>query len=317
MRILKASSFLAAVCLFAGTAFSWAETVRVGTWKTQQTIQPFVYKQFLAQGQPVEVRSFTNPGDMKNALLAGSLDVTGTTIVQAIISASKGEPVVIVASMASKCSALVVRKESRITKASDLKGKKIGYVPGTMHQVLLLEVLAKAGLTPKDVKLIRVDFFDMLTALSRKQIDAFLSGEPYPTIAQLNGVGRVLSYPYFGDSVGTINSAMLTTRDEISRHPGRIQEVVTAHVKATAFLKKNNDAWIREAAQFGFDPKILKAAANNIDLSWDIDKNYIRHTKSLAERMKALGMIERMPNIESLFDTRFVAAAKKTLKATK
>ncbi len=313
MKTLRISSFLIAACLLAGTALSWAETVRVGTWKTQQTIQPFVYQQFLPKGQSVEVRSFTNPGDMKTALLAGSLDFTGTTLVQAIISASKGEPVVIVASLSNKCSALVVRKDSQINKPADLKGKRIGYVPGTMHHVLLLETLAKAGLTVRDVKLIRVDFFDMLAALSRNKIDAFLSGEPYPTIAKIQGTGKILSYPYFGNSIGQINSGMLTTRNEITTNPAKIQALVTAHVQATEYLKKNTDAWIREAAFFGFDPKVLKAAAANIELSWDIDDAYIKHAKSLADRMKSLGVIERLPNMDTLFDTRFVKTARKSL----
>ena len=67
---------------------------RVGTWKTAQTIQPFVYQQFLPK-QPVEVFPFTNPADQKMALLAGSLDLCGTTIAHAIHSASRGEPVVV------------------------------------------------------------------------------------------------------------------------------------------------------------------------------------------------------------------------------
>ena len=56
-----------------------AETWNVGTWKTAQTIQPFLYEPF-ANGATVKVHPFTNPGDQKAALLAGSLDMTGTTL---------------------------------------------------------------------------------------------------------------------------------------------------------------------------------------------------------------------------------------------
>ncbi|WP_293395496.1 hypothetical protein [Peptoclostridium sp.] len=38
----------------------------------------------------------------------------------------------------------------------------IGYVPGTMHHILLMETLQMAGLDiNKDVTLKRIDFFDM------------------------------------------------------------------------------------------------------------------------------------------------------------
>jgi len=289
------------------------EPFHVGTWKLQQTIQPFVYNKFLPKNIDVEVKTFTNPGDQKNALLAGSLDFTGTTIVQAIISSSKGEPVVLVSGLTNKCSALVAGNDSGINKPSDLKGKRIGYVPGTMHHILLLETLSKAGLSAKDVELIRVDFFDMAAALGRKQIDAFLSGEPAPTLVQSSGSGRILSYPYFDDSIGKINAGMLVTREMIQKHPEKVQALVTAHAKATEYLKKNPNIWLDEAAKLGQKPEILKAAASNIDLIWDIDDTFITHAKNLAAKMKELGVIEKMPDWNTLFDTRFVKAARKAL----
>ena len=73
-----------------------AVNMTVGTWKTAQTIQPFIYDKFVNEGETVEVKPFTNPGDMKTALLAGDLDFTGTTWATAIMAASKGEPVKVV-----------------------------------------------------------------------------------------------------------------------------------------------------------------------------------------------------------------------------
>jgi hypothetical protein len=80
------------VCLLACLAVSAmahaadGEPFRVGTWKTAQTIQPFLYEWF-SPGTRVDVRPFTNPGDQKAALLAGSLDMTGTTLALARVLA--------------------------------------------------------------------------------------------------------------------------------------------------------------------------------------------------------------------------------------
>ena len=149
-----------------------SEKVTVGTWKTAQTITPYFYDEFMPES--VEVLPFTNPGDQKTALLAGSLDMCGTTLVTAITAASKGEPVKIVTSLCNKCSALVVDKDYGIQSEADLKGKRIAYVPGTMHHALLLEVLKRNGINPDtDVELKRIDFFDMGQALVNGDIDAF------------------------------------------------------------------------------------------------------------------------------------------------
>jgi len=61
-----------------------AQDLRVGTWKTAQTIQPFFYQSFLPDPHKIRVFSFTNPADQKMALLAGSLDMCGTTLAHAI-----------------------------------------------------------------------------------------------------------------------------------------------------------------------------------------------------------------------------------------
>lgn len=107
-----------------------------------------------------------------------------------------GQPVVVVAALCNKCSALMVQKDGPVRTIADLKGRKIGYVSGTMHEILLREALQRNGLAPAiDVTLVRVDFFDMGTALAKGGIDAFLSGEPFPTLAVVQGFGKILSYP--------------------------------------------------------------------------------------------------------------------------
>lgn len=292
-----------------------ADQYRVGTWKTAQTIQPFFYKEFLRQGETVTVAPFTNPADQKTALLAGSLDMTGTTLAHAIQSAVMGQPVVVVAALCNKCSALVVRTDGPIRQVSDLKGKKIGYVPGTMHEILLRETLSRNGLAAdKDVTLVRIDFFDMGTALAQGAIDAFLSGEPFPSVAVAQTYGRILAYPYFDESVGTINAGILVTRAMIDKHPEKVQQLVTAHARATELLRRDRDRWLKEAETFGTQRAVLEQAAANIELAWRMDDDFIRKARNLGERMQALGVIDRQPDYDLLFDLRFVAKAQEDMR---
>jgi NitT/TauT family transport system substrate-binding protein len=292
------------------------QRVSVGTWKTAQTIAPFGYQRFLEGQYEVEVLPFTNPGDQKTALLAGSLRMCGTTLVHAITSASRGEPVVLVAAQCDKCSALAVRKNSEIRDPADLRGKKIGYVPSTMHDLLLRETLTRAGLDPlRDVKLVRIDFFDMGQALSTGAIDAFLSGEPFPTMAKLDGYGRILSYPYFDDSIGTLNAGMLVTRREIEENPGLVQDLVTAHALATEYYSAHPEEWLSAASEFGTPLEILKEAAENIALTWKMDEKYLQAARNLGKQMLALGMITQEPDYDQLFDLRFQEEAARAVAA--
>lgn len=313
LSVILSATILAGSMVGCGkkTESSDAKNMTVGTWKTAQTIQPFFYDEFSDESENLEVKPFTNPVDMKTALLSGDLDFTGTTWVTAIMAASKGEPIKVVASMTEKCSALVVGKDSGINTTKDLKGKTIAYVPGTMHHILLLEVLNRAGLDPdKDVTLKKIDFFDMGQALASGSIDAFCSGEPYPSIAVEEGYGKILEYPYYDDSIGYINAAMITTEDEIKENPEKIQELVDKHVKASKHLMASKEEWINKAAEFGTEKKYLEKSTENIELSWDITPETVEQVKKLAERMKELGMIEKVPDIDAMFDLSFLENTK-------
>jgi NitT/TauT family transport system substrate-binding protein len=309
MKIKRAWRVMVLICMaiiLSGCAKKEISSVTVGTWKVQQTIQPYLYERYLPASMPCEVKPFTNPGDMKTALLAGSLDLCGTTLVQAILSASRDEPVVLVAGLCNKCSALVVRNGPDLQSAADLKGKRIGYVPSTMHHILLLNLLRNAGLRPSDVTLVRVDFFDMLNALQHGQIDAFLSGEPFPARAVATGTGRILAYPYFDETIGSINGGLLVRRETLTQEPERVRALVKAHVQATTYLEEHPEEWLTLAVNLGGDEAILRAAADNIDLCWDMDATFVAQVKRLGAEMLELGMIERLPDWERLLCTRFV-----------
>ncbi len=313
MKRLLMVFLLLACSFFFAHAVGIANDIKVGTWKTAQTIQPFFYQKFLPQGQQNSVFSFTNPADQKVALLAGSLDMCGTTLAHAIHSASRGQPVVLVAALCNKCSALVIKKGGPIKKVKDLKGKKIGYVPGTMHEILLRETLTRNGLIPdKDVHLTRVDFFDMGMALAGGGIDAFLSGEPFPTLAVRQGYGKILSYPYYGESIGTINAGMLVKRKTIEDAPELVFRLVLAHARATEYLISHKDEWLKKASRFGTPLAILKEASANMELAWEMDDDFVKKTQTLGRRMQALKVIEKQPNYERLFDLSFVKKIKQS-----
>jgi NitT/TauT family transport system substrate-binding protein len=291
-----------------------AADIRVGTWKTAQTIQPFFYEQFTSSDRKVKVFPFTNPADQKVALLAGSLDMCGTTLAHAIHSGSRKQPVVLVAALCNKCSALVVKKDGPVRTVKDLQGKKIGYVPGTMHEILLRETLNRSGLSPEaDVRLTRVDFFDMGMALARGGIDAFLSGEPFPTLAVVEGYGEILSYPYYGDSIGTINAGMLVTRKTLEENPEGVYQLVLAHGRATLHLKEHPDEWLHRASTFGTPLHVLQRAASNMELAWEMDGQFVERCRTLGQRMEALGVIQTQPDYGELFDLSFVQRAREQL----
>jgi NitT/TauT family transport system substrate-binding protein len=156
------------------------------------------------------------------------------------------------------------------------------------------------------VRLVRIDFFDMGTALAQGSIDAFLSGEPLPSVAVHQGYGRLLAHPYFDETVGTINGAMLVTRRMIEEQPDTVQQLVTAHARATEALRQDPDRWLGRAEEFGTPRRVLELATDNMELAWRMDAAFVERVKALGARMQALQLIERQPDYDQLIDLRFV-----------
>ena len=103
---------------------------------------------------------------------------------------------------------------------------------------------------------------------------------------------------------------MIVTEETIAQNPELVQELVNAHIAATEYENENPDAWLDLAASFGTDRELLEFSADNIELCWDIDEQYIRNCENLAEQMVELGMIDHVPDIEAMFDLSFLENAK-------
>ncbi|UWG97607.1 MAG: ABC transporter substrate-binding protein [Candidatus Dehalobacter alkaniphilus] len=331
-RVIKSISVLVIALLLAGmfTGCSGTEKaaktssdpatkgsvqMKVGTSKSPQAMIPYFYQQFLPEKYSSEVIYFSSISDSVNALMAGTLDATSCSMVNVISAASKGQPVVVLCGICNKCSALVAGVNSGIESEKDLKGKKIGYLPASAHHLLLLDVLRRNGLTQDDVTLVRLERETANDALKNGDIDAFMIGEPRPSQAVAGGYGKIISYPYFDDSVGTINAVMITTKENAEKNKDMIQDMVTAHCEATDYCNANVDVWQEKAAaELGFDPKVLKIAQSNTEIFYDITPEYIQQTKNLAQQMLDLKMITQIPNIEAMFDLSFLEEAEKEIK---
>jgi len=81
---------------------------------------------------------------------------------------------------------------------------------------------------------------------------------------------------------------------------------VLSHAHATEYLKAHQDVWLKRASEFGTPLKVLRRAAPNMELAWDMDASFVKRSRALGERMQALGVIVRQPDYGKLFDLSFV-----------
>lgn len=302
---------LAALALAGNAAAQGSpQTIRMAVVKATVLAPSLLAQKHLPPGWKTEITYFTTPGDMTNALLTDSVDLAYIGFTIAVVARSKDQPIVIVANQAGKGTAIVTRTDSPIKSIADLKGKKVGNLPNSIHDILLREELRKANLKLEDVTPIRLTPADMPAALQRGDIDAFSGNEPNSTQTVLAGYGRVVMYPY-DNPVGTINVGVLSSERVVRNKAEMLRVWAQAHARATDELAKNPEQWADLVTkEWGYDRTASRRSMDNIELKWQMDDKFMSQLAAFSDRLKSLGVIQSVPDMGKLVAGEFVRQVK-------
>jgi NitT/TauT family transport system substrate-binding protein len=164
---------------------------------------------------------------------------------------------------------IMVRTDSANKTFKDLRGKRIA-VPSrfAVDFLFLRKMLAREGMTPKDIKIIEMPPPDMPAALYAKAVDAYCTGEPFGAAAQRAGYARPLSMTR--DEWRNYICCVLTVRQELIRDNRPLVQELVNHVQAAGHwldaAPANRGKAIAVAAgrkMFNQDPNVLKFVMEN------------------------------------------------------
>jgi NitT/TauT family transport system substrate-binding protein len=187
-------------------------------------------------------------------------------------------------------SAVLVRNGLEAEDVADLRGRTIA-VPGysTVQDFLLRTALKKAGVSEQDVSIIVVKPPEMIPALSRGQVDAAVAWEPYPSMVVAQKAGRILTtsgkiWPHHPCCMLVADAKFL--RD----NPDTVRRVVAAHVKATKYIRENQQEAADMAHIFTGQPRdVAQAAMKDIEFSYMPE---IKGIQRYADFLKSNGVIK-------------------------
>jgi NitT/TauT family transport system substrate-binding protein len=286
------------------------QTVRVAVVKATVLAPVLLLAKHLPPGWKTELTYFSSPGDMTNALLTDSVDLAYIGITVAVIARSKDQPIAVVANIANKGTAIVARADSAIRTIEDLKGKRVGNLPASIHDILLREEL-KQHIVPLDqVTLIRLAPADMPAALQRGDIDAFSGNEPNSSLAILGGYGKIVVYPY-DTPIGGINVGVLTSDKVIKDKAAMLRVWAIAHAKATEEMAADPEAWADTVSrEWGYDRASTRKSIDNIELVWKMDPAWLKQFAVFMDRLKELSVISKIPEFDHMVVREFVDQVK-------
>jgi NitT/TauT family transport system substrate-binding protein len=192
--------------------------------------------------------------EIKESLISGSLNAAYMLAPLVMDLVSKGVPVKIVSLGHRSGAVIMVRTDSPYKTFKDLIGKSIA-IPSrfAVDYLFLRKMLAKEGISVKDVKVVEMAPPDMPAALFAKSIDAYCTGEPFGATAQRAGYAVPLRMTR--DEWPNYICCVLTVRQElIDQNPALVQDLVNYVQGAGEWLDKGPDHRMR-AAEIAADGK--------------------------------------------------------------
>ncbi len=218
---------------------------------------------FKDEGLDAQVIDFAGGSQALRAVVGGSADVVSGAFEHTVNMQSKGQRMraFVLQGRAPQIVLAVNRKTMPGFKSvADLRGKKIGVTaPGSSTNVMANFVLAKAGLKPSDVSFIGVGATSAaIAAIRQGQIDALSHLDPVVTILERSGDIQIVTDTrvvaeadrVFGGPMPA--GCLYAPQAFIDRHPGTVQALTNAMVRADKWLQAAGPSEIIKVVPEGF-----------------------------------------------------------------
>lgn len=149
---------------------------------------------FKKAGGNVTINKFDGGKTTRDAMISGRVDVGVLGATPFVVGAAKGNMVAIGMSMyAGKTGSIVAGKNKGIKSIAELKGRRVASQLGSStDQVFQEKIMPKFGVSRNDVHTVNIPHQNHLAALISGSVDAFAGIEPFPSLAETEGIGDVV-----------------------------------------------------------------------------------------------------------------------------
>lgn len=225
----------------------------------------FLEQDFASDGISVEWTQSLGSNKALELLNSKSVDFGSTAGAAALIGKANGNPIkAIYVYSRPEWTALVVRKDSPITKVEDLKGKRVAVTRGTDPHIFLLRALHEAGLTEKDIEMVALQHPDGRIALEKGDVDAWAGLDPMMAQTELQSGSRLFYRNVNFNSYGVLN-----VREEFARqYPAYVERVLAAYERARLWALQNPEEFPKLfAADAKLDDAVVTKVLQRTDLT--------------------------------------------------
>lgn len=181
----------------------------------------------------LETRSAT---DSITALMERRAEAAALTLDEVLRVRAGGIPLTVVLVFDISAGADVVIARPTIRQLADLKGKVIGAETSALGALILVRLLAKAGLTKDDVSILSITPDSHLDAWHDRRVDVLITYEPTASRLLAEGAKRLLDSRQFPE---TIFDVLAVRSDVAHQHEAALRALISGHFRGIQRLRQS------------------------------------------------------------------------------
>jgi sulfonate transport system substrate-binding protein len=312
LHIVGAALFGAAASFAITTSALAAEIVTLHVGDQKGGNRSLLEIAGLARDLPykIEWSEFPAAAPILEALNAGALDVGYTGDLAFLTVYAAGAPIKAIGGTRAnaRTQAILVREDSPIKTAADLRGKRLAGSRGGWGQFLIDATLEKAGYKIEDATFAPLGPVDAKIALVAGSIDGWAVWEPYVSYATLRDHARIIAD---GEGLTPTVTFLVATDQAIATKRAAVQDLVQRLNKARLWSLDHLPEYAKSTAELTKLPEdvLLTAYTAQRTSPIVIDGNIVREVQAASDRATRYGILARTIDVNRAVDRSFTATS--------
>jgi sulfonate transport system substrate-binding protein len=258
----------------------------------------------------IEWSEFPAAAPILEAINAGALDVGYTGDLSFLTVYASGAPIKAIGGTRSdaRTQAILVRGDSSIKTAADLKGKRLAGTRGGWGQFLINATLEKAGSRIEEATFAPLGPVDAKIALLAGSIDAWAVWEPYVSYAKLKDNARVVAD---GEGLTPTITFIVASDNAIATKRAAVQDLVQRLNKARLWSLAHLAEYAKSTAELTKLPEDVLLAAYTAQKTSPIaiDEAVVKEVQAASDRATRYGILGKTLDVGKAVDRSFTASA--------
>ena len=238
---------------------------------------------FKNEGVDVQLRECASGRECYQWLAEGRVDVATAAELQVATGSAANRELAIIATISTSSYQikLVARRSAKIAEAPQIRGKRIGTVPGSSAQYFLDNWLVYNDIDPRSVTIVGLAPNNLTPALQARDVDAIAVWEPVASSAALALGGDAVTFT--SPRVYTQHFSLVAARPLLERRADDVERLLRALLRAQRAIQAEPEAARALLAErLHLPPLVTATALDNEDYRVRLDQSLVTTMQSEA-----------------------------------